>query len=156
MKVAVAEPSAIGRALSSLKETALSLGRPITGSGVSTKLACLCTGVRSELNHLYLDSHCYTGRASPHGKASQLSVYIKRWRTATFCDTIFWATAFSRSYVKQIIAFHNRRACLQNLMQRFPCVSVVHMASPEDAPGWWREESWICRHRYPSFFSMMN
>ena len=55
VKVAVAEASGIGIALSSLKETALSLGRPITGSGVSRKLACLCTGVGNQLMRLHID-----------------------------------------------------------------------------------------------------
>lgn len=65
VKVAVAQASGIGKALSSLKETALSLGRPITGSGVSTKLACLCTGVGNQLMHQYIDVHKITAAYLP-------------------------------------------------------------------------------------------
>ena len=65
VKVAVAQASGMGNALSSLKETALSLGRPITGSGVSTKLACLCTGVGSQLMHQHIEVHKITAAYLP-------------------------------------------------------------------------------------------
>ena len=87
VKVATAEASGIGIALSSLKETALSLGRPITGSGVSRKLACLCTGVKNQLMRLRIDVHESPAAHLPrlcwvHGITPQLSVYIKRWPKA--------------------------------------------------------------------------